>query len=154
MAGRSSGRQQNLSFAAALTGFDERQPATMKVATVNQESRAKAARRLRVFKMQSLRSGVSPKAIGFFFFLEMQSLSFGSEASSMAKGILYRKALRTDLTVKGGLVPIAFGADSVAFGFASPPRARPLSGRGQITTPSPRARSKPELSTLLESGTF
>jgi hypothetical protein len=72
----------------------------------------------------------------------------------MAKGILYRKALRTDLTVKGGLVPIAFGADSVAFGFASPPRARPLSGRGQITTPSPRARSKPELSTLLGSGTF
>jgi len=72
----------------------------------------------------------------------------------MAKGILYRKALRTDLTVKGGLVPIAFGADSVAFGFASPPRARPLSGRGQITTPSPRARSKPEPSTLLGSGTF
>src|SRR5580700_13050 len=39
-------------------------------------------------------------------------------------------------------------------GFASPPRARPLSGRRQITTPSPRARSKPELSTLLETGTF
>jgi hypothetical protein len=39
-------------------------------------------------------------------------------------------------------------------GFASPPRARPRSGRGQTTTPSSRARSKPELSTLLESGTF
>jgi hypothetical protein len=87
----------------------------MKLATVNQESRAKAARHLRVLKMQSLRSGVSPKAIGLCFSsLKMQSLSFGSEASSAAKGILYRKALRTDLTVKGGLVPIAFGADSVA----------------------------------------
>jgi len=85
----------------------------MKLASLHQESRAKAARHLRVLKMQSLRSEVSPKAIGLFL-LEMQSLGCGSEASSTAKGILYRKALRTDLTVKGGLVPIAFGADSVA----------------------------------------
>ena len=44
--------------------------AAMKTARVNQESRAKAARHLRVLKMQSLRSGVSPKAIGISFFLE------------------------------------------------------------------------------------
>jgi hypothetical protein len=39
----------------------------MMVATVHKESRAKAARQRRVFKMQSLRSGISPKVIGFSF---------------------------------------------------------------------------------------
>ena len=34
--------------------------------------------------------------------------------SPLAKGILYRKALRTVSDRSGGLVPIAFGADSVA----------------------------------------
>jgi hypothetical protein len=102
-----------------MTGDQSKQNARktaggMTLPAVNKESRATAARRLRVLKMQSLRSGISPKAIGFFLFECKASASVGSEAFSTAKGILYRKALRTDSTDLGGLVPIAFGANSVA----------------------------------------
>jgi hypothetical protein len=71
----------------------------------------------------------------------------------MAKGILYRKALPTVSTVKEGLCRL-LRSRLRRLGFASPPRARPRSRRGQITMPQAGARSKPELSTLLESGTF
>src|ERR1039457_7302479 len=87
----------------------------MKVTTVNKESRAKAARHRRVLKMQSLRSGISPIAMGSSLsFLKCKASASDRRPPRLAKGILYRKALRTDLTDRGGLVPIAFGADSVA----------------------------------------
>jgi hypothetical protein len=76
--------------------------------------------------------------IGPFFF-EMQSLGFGSEAFSTAKGILYRKALRTVSNRSRRACADCFRSRLRRLGFASPPWARPLSGRGQITTPSPRA---------------
>ena len=44
-------------------GFDDRQRVTMKIGTVNKESRAKSARHRRVLKMQSLGSGISPIAM-------------------------------------------------------------------------------------------
>src|ERR1039458_5053034 len=87
----------------------------MKVTTVNKESRAKAARHRRVLKIQSLRSGISPIAMGSSLsFLKCKASASDRRPPRLAKGILYRKALRTDLTDRGGLVPIAFGADSVA----------------------------------------
>ena len=74
--------------------------------------------------------------------------------SPLAKGILYRKALRTASSRCRRACADCFRSRLRRLGFASPPRARPRSGPGQTTTPSPRARSKPELSTLLKSGTF
>ena len=121
------------------------------LATVNLESRAKAARHLRVLKMQSLRSGISPKAVAGPL---CKASAPVSEASPVAKGILYRKALRTASSRSRRACADCFRSRLRRLGFASPPRARPRSGRGQTTTPSPRARSKPELSTLLETGTF
>jgi hypothetical protein len=129
-------------------GFDDRQRVTMKIGTVNKESRAKSARHRRVLKMQSLGSGISPIAMDLVVSFEMQSLGSGSEASSLAKGILYRKALRTVSNRYRRACADCFRSRLRRLGFASPPRARPLSGRSQITTPSPRARPKPELSTL------
>jgi hypothetical protein len=130
VAGRSSGRQPEL-----------------KLAPVNQESRAKAARHLRVPKMQSLRSGVSPKAIGLLFLPEKcKASASASEDSSAAKGILYRKALRTVSNLEG-LAPIAFGADSVA-SVLHLRQGRDASADAARSTPSPKVRSKPELSTL------
>ena len=99
--------------------------------------------------MQSLRSGISPKAM-------VLCKAFGWEwrPPPGAKGILYRKALRTASSRFRRACADCFRSRLRRLGFASPPRARPRRGRGQTTTPSPRARSKPELSTLLESGTF
>ena len=91
----------------------------MMVATVHKESRAKAARHLRVFKMQSPPLGNLTKSNGFFFF-EMQSLGFGSEAFSTAKGILYRKALRTVSNRSRRACADCFRSRLRRLGFASP----------------------------------
>jgi hypothetical protein len=60
------------------------------------------ARHLRVLKMQSLRSGISPIAMALSFFSCKASAS-DAEAFSQAKGILYWKALRTVSTAQEGL---------------------------------------------------
>jgi hypothetical protein len=87
---------------------------TMKVATVNTKRKpGKSGPASSHLKMQSLRSGISPIAMGTLF-VENAKLGSGSESSSFGERLQYRKALRTDSTVEGGLVPIAFGADSVA----------------------------------------
>src|SRR5258708_3383525 len=84
--------------------------------------------------MQSLRSGISPIAMGSCSFFEMQGLD-EIGGPSLAKASFTGKPSARFPTVKGGLVPIAFGADSVAFGFASPPRARPLADAARLPRP-------------------
>ena len=86
----------------------------MKAATVKKESRAKAARPLRVFKMQSLRSGISPIAMGACSFLQCKASAPDRRPPPWRKASCTGKPSARFPTVKGGLVPIAFGADSVA----------------------------------------
>jgi hypothetical protein len=88
------------------------------------------------FKMQSLRSRVSPAA----------------------EGVLYRKALQTTgrttriVIVTGGLAPTASGANSVASALHLRQGPTP-NGRDQITTHSVTPGPKPELLTLHKTGT-
>ncbi len=62
-----------------------------KAATTHKESRAKTARHLRVSDAKPPLQNLT-KAMRFE---KHAKLSFGSEASPLPKGILYRKALRT-----------------------------------------------------------
>ena len=103
----------------------------MKLATVNTESRAKAARHLRVLRCKASAPEVSPKAMDFLFF-EMQSLGFRSEASSTAKGILYRKALRTVSNRSRRACADCFRSRLRRLGFASPPEVNSASNFGRI----------------------
>jgi hypothetical protein len=81
------------------------------------------------------------------------------ESSTKSERVLYRKALQTtgrttriDIVTEG-LAPTAFGANSVASALGATPGAT-AARLSEHNMGDCRGRSKPELPTLLESGTF
>jgi hypothetical protein len=111
----------------------------MKIVAVNKESRAKAARRLRVESAQGLRSSeTSPKKVGVRFGWWKAEPSVAGFAADCG----------------GSVADAFFGASPVvasALGIRS--GATPC-GRNQTNMPSADLRPKPELLTLHKSGTF
>src|SRR6266700_807087 len=95
----------------------------------------KAARHLRVLKMQSLRSGISPIAMESYSFLKCKASTRNRRPPPWRKASFTGKPSARFPTVKGGLVPIAFGADSVASALHLRPGRDPLADVARLPRP-------------------